>query len=312
MTTLMLAIYYASYLYFLAVPVLLFLLLRKGGWFSGRMSRLASVFALSAISVLAYARFVEPRLLLTKEHELSICNSKTGTLRLAVVADPQIGIFDNVIPMQRIVNHVEELRPDMLVMPGDFTYYLAKEKLEQTFAPLKELSMPVYAVMGNHDEGLKGEPDLSAPLTRVLKANGVQVLDGEVVDTNHQGATVRIIGMHDFWAAKERGWPIVPVLPQSSADLTFYLQHNPDVAKYIGWLGDFDLMISGHTHGGQVNLPFLTCKLTFACRVTRYGFKNARYGKVFVSGGTGMGGLPMRFNAPPVIDVLNISYAPCQ
>ncbi len=311
MISLKLFIYYASYAYFIVAPCLIWLLLRRQGKFSRPIIKLAMVSFLTVISVVAWARFVEPRILLSKEHEITLCSAERGMLRVGVVADPQIGLFPNVMPISRIVRRVNDLKPDILLLPGDFTYHLTPAKMADTFAPLKDLAMPAYAVMGNHDEGIPNGPDLTDELISVLTSMGVTVLDGATEDLGHHGDTIRIVGMTDLWTAQRDQLPVVPKLPSSPADLTIYLQHNPEAFIRRKRLADFDLMVSGHTHGGQINLPWLTCKLTYACRVQRYGYRKSGGGNLFVSSGTGMGGLPMRFNVPPVVDVLNISYAPC-
>ncbi|MCI5044031.1 MAG: metallophosphoesterase, partial [Aquisalinus sp.] len=257
MISLMLFIYYASYLYFLALPLLLWVLFRRTGPFSSRIARgLACVFLLG-ITVLAYARFVEPRILVTREHELQLCAAGEGQLRAAVWADPQTGIFGNVMPVSRVVHRLNELDADIVVIPGDFTYYLPAERIAETFAPMAELQSPTFAVMGNHDAGLKKGPDVIAPLSRALTDMGVIVLDGLNADYQHNEQIIRIIGMRDHWTAQRDRTPINASLPDTPADLTLALQHNPDVFYERRRLPDFDLMIAGHTHGGQFMLPFL-------------------------------------------------------
>ncbi|MCI5046376.1 MAG: metallophosphoesterase [Aquisalinus sp.] len=307
----MLFVYYASYIYFLALPLLLWVLFRREGTFSGRIVRSAAGIFLLGITVLAYARFVEPRILVTREHDLQLCAAGEGQLRAAVWADPQTGIFGNVMPVDRVVRQLNELGADIVVIPGDFTYYLPAERIAETFAPMAELQPPTFVVMGNHDAGLKKGPDVVAPLSRALIEMGITVLDGRNTDYQHGDQVIRIIGMRDHWTAQRDRTPINAAVPNTPADLTLALQHNPDVLYERRRLPAFDLMIAGHTHGGQVLLPVLTCKLTFACDVHRYGFAEKRRGNIFVSSGTGLGGIPMRLAVPPVVDVLNISYQPC-
>ncbi|WP_306252558.1 metallophosphoesterase [Parvularcula sp. IMCC14364] len=311
MTDLMLFIYHASYVYFLVTPFLIWLLFRERGRFSGRKFKGAAGLFLLGISVLAYARFVEPRILLTREHEVQLCAAGEGSLRAAVWADPQTGIFGNVMPVPRVVRRINGLGADMVFIPGDFTYYLPEEEIADVFAPMAKLQVPTFAVMGNHDAGLKKGPDVIAPLTRVLTRAGIVVLDGRNMDVPHGDDIIRIIGMRDHWTAQRDQKPVNAALPETPADLVIALQHNPDVLYERRRLPAFDLMVSGHTHGGQVLLPVLTCALTFACDVHRYGFAEKRRGNIFVSSGTGLGGIPVRFAVPPVVDVLNIEYAPC-
>jgi predicted MPP superfamily phosphohydrolase len=90
------------------------------------------------------------------------------------------------------------------------------------------------------------------------------------------------------------------------------LTHNPATIQELRSREAVDLLIAGHTHGGQINIPIITCALMRdACRVTRYGFAEMERGLVFVTSGTGMVGLPMRFNAAPRIDVINLSWRAC-
>ena len=73
-----------------------------------------------------------------------------------------------------------------------------------------------------------------------------------------------------------------------------------------------DILIAGHTHGGQINIPGLNCMIMKSmCRVTLYGFSEEERGLVFVTSGTGMVGLPMRFNRAPRIDVIDLSWRAC-
>ncbi|NHK28972.1 hypothetical protein FF098_013700 [Parvularcula flava] len=301
-----LLIYYASYLYFIAVPVILWLMIRKD-W---RVRRVLLGLFLAGISVLAYARFVEPRILLVKEHELNICTAEAlGEVRAAVFSDTHNGIFGNAMPVARIVDRVNGLDADLVLIPGDFTYHPPADELPELFASLADLTAPAFAVMGNHDVGLSGE-DLTEPLIDTLEAVGVAVLDGDAAATEVNGQPVNIIGLPDHWGAQRDFDWVAPEQPISGA-FTFAIEHNPDVLEQRRTLPEFDLMISGHTHGGQINIPLVTCALTFACDVHRYGFSEERRGNLFVTSGTGMVGLPMRFNVPPVIDMLTISYGPC-
>lgn len=73
-----------------------------------------------------------------------------------------------------------------------------------------------------------------------------------------------------------------------------------------------DLLVAGHTHGGQIQLPFITCWWTGLCgKNAAYGLREENDALVFTTSGTGMVGLPMRFRVPPRIDVLNVAYKSC-
>ena len=302
-------IFYASYLYFPFVALLVWVILRepKKRW------RIVSGLLLVMGSLFAYARFVEPRILTVADHELDLCApalTQAGEVRVAVFSDMHIGLFRNAMPLRWIAGRVNSLDPDFVLIPGDFTYHPRDDSLVDTFAPLSRIEAPTYAVMGNHDIGSTKEPDVSDPLTAALRAAGVTVIDGAAAVYDDGGQSINILGLPDFYEVNRgRGWGVPERLAQGP---TIILEHNPLALNYWrGDLGDFMLMVAGHTHGGQIFVPGLTCELTFACDTIRYGFLGHEQGNIFVTSGTGMVGLPLRFNVPPVIDMLTIRYRPC-
>ena len=297
-------LYWLSYLYFPVAGALVWWMVRRG------THRILASFFLLGLTVLAYARFVEPRILLVKSHEVEICgNGLPGTVKAAVVADFHYGIFPNAMPLERIVSRLNRLTPDLVLIPGDFTYHLDEQKFDKTFASLGALDAPAYAVMGNHDVGFPGD-DVTKPLTEALDAVGVAVLNPGDAVFSARGKFLRIAGMRDLWAVDFGGQDFGHELSRDNM-ATIYLQHNPDTAKRHD-IGTFDLMVSGHTHGGQIYIPGLTCAVTFACDTLRYGYADSPAGKLFVTGGTGMVGLPLRFGMPPRIDVLNLKVNRCR
>lgn len=312
MTLIKLAIFWLSYLYFPAVVLIGWFLLRRSGRFSDRGSKALAVLFLATISLAAWARFVEPRLLTVNSHDIKLCTADApGQLRAVVFADTHLGLFGNAMPMQRIVERVNDLDPDLVLIPGDFTYYPTQRQMATLFAPLARLEAPTFAVMGNHDEGIPG-PDLTDPLIARLEGYGVEVLDpGERVFESEKGSRLAIVGARDHWAMVRDGEAVDAWKAQKTGYPVIYLQHNPDFIEEARNIGHFDLMVAGHTHGGQINLPIITCAFTFACDVQRYGLLQHERGQLFVTSGTGMVSLPFRFNVPPVIDVLELSLEDC-
>ena len=116
-----------SYLYFVAAPVALWIAVKKSG-----ARRNAIVFLLIA-TVFAYARFVEPRILLTAEHdvELSGCFESAGAFRVTVFSDTHNGIFGNAMPIERITKAVNATRPDFVLVAGDYVYFSASRHVRK-------------------------------------------------------------------------------------------------------------------------------------------------------------------------------------
>ena len=299
-----LAIFYASYLYFPAAALLIVLTLKTRG-----TGAFASLAVLMALSVLAYARFVEPRILTVKEHAymLERCFPEAGAIRLTVFSDTHNGLFGNAMPIDRIAARVEKTKPDAVLIAGDFVYFLHPDRMQTTYAAFGDVTAPVIGVLGNHDIGLPG-PDLADPLASTLTDIGLRIIDDQIIYMYRGRHKIEIVGISDLWADEQR----LELLERPAPHPRIVLTHNPATVQHIKVRSPVDLLIAGHTHGAQIYIPFLSCQIVkFACRIQRYGFKREKRAMVFVTSGTGMVGLPMRFNAPPRIDVLNIRYKAC-
>lgn len=298
-----LAIFYASYLYFPAA--LLF------GWWIVRTrgpTRFLAAACLMISSCLAYGRFVEPRLLFTAEHDVALrtCYASGGDVRIAVVSDMHVGLFANAMPVQRIARRLDAANADLVLVAGDFIYFLHPDRLEETFAPLGVMRAPVFAVLGNHDIGLPG-PDLGDPLRVALPKAGVTLIDNTAIALSDNGFSIELVGLSDHWGRAQD----LTLLQRLHSVPLLVLTHNPSAAQDFHKNMSADLLIGGHTHGGQIQLPFVTCRLTGVCGDTGYGLREARGLPIFTTSGTGMVGLPMRFRVPPRIDLLNVRYKAC-
>ncbi len=298
-----LAIYYASYLYFIAAPMALWLVLRRRG-----LARYAWAGFVTVTTLLAYARFVEPRILLTAEHEvvLNQCFERPGAVRIAVFSDTHNGLFSNAMPIARIAAAVNAARPDMVFMAGDYIYFLHPDRFIEAFAAFADIKAPIYAVLGNHDLGLPG-PDLSAPLNKTLPALGVRLIDNQPLTLSDSGFAIELVGLSDQWAGRQK----LSLLDAATANPRLVLTHNPATMHDFRPGMHADLLVGGHTHGGQIQLPVLTCLMTGVCGDIAYGLREEKSVQVFTTSGTGMVGLPMRFRVPPRIDVLNVAWRSC-
>jgi len=289
--------------------LLIWAIVRRGG-----LMRVAAIVFFAAISVLAYARFVEPRILITVEHDFALnrclddkATAAAAPIRLAVFSDMHIGLFGNAMSLERIAARVNKIDADAVLIAGDFVYWLQPARFDTAFAVLAEIEAPVYAVLGNHDVGLPGW-DVSPQLIPSLKKRGLIIIDNKAAAIDIDGRRVEFAGVSDLWDDRQKFWALKKPLNH----MRFALTHNPETVLRLPEDAAFDLMIAGHTHGGQINIPYATCALMpFACVITRYGFADTERGPVFVTSGTGMVGLPMRFNTPPRIDVLNVRYKAC-
>ena len=251
---------------------------------------------------LIYARFVEPQILVVRRTPVHLHDSPPlqDPLRVALLADIHVGLFSGrARQLKRIVNLVNQEQPDFIVISGDWTY----EPSDQLIKDLKILSgfnAPAYSVPGNHDEQIPGPP-IQQVLKEGLEAANIIPIEGKIIEMNE----IRLIGVGDLWAGKA-DMQAMPALPQDKPWLI--LAHNPDTVAQVPDLPYRPLMLSGHTHGGQLELPWLTDYVL--SRVSLLGFKKGLYqvknAQVFVTVGTGLVGMPLRFRTPPTIDILHV------
>jgi uncharacterized protein len=200
--------------------------------------------------------------------------------------------------------------PDLVVLTGDFVHRGFKY-VDAVAEALSHLSAPygVFAVLGNHDFsvrnalGLRRFRHLHRAVTHALTGRGIQVLRNEAVALQRKEARLYLIGVQDLWSR-------VCDLDRAFAGLAssiphVVLAHNPRTVERLGGRR-CDLMLSGHTHGGQVHLPVLGRPMLgkkarrFAAGMYRY-----RNTHVYVNKGVGFG-FRFRYGARPEVAVLTL------
>jgi uncharacterized protein len=298
LTSIGVAVFYFSYLvvFFLAYLI----------WQFGELNRPAAIFSILVCLLFLYARFLEPNIIRIKRRRIKLTKNEIAPLKIAIISDIHIGLFTKKRLLAKAVKKLNGLNPDLILIPGDFTWHLPENKIEKDLASLKNLSVPVFAVLGNHDCGSQYEKDVSEELKKVLSDCGIKIIDNKTEATKIRGQSIRITGLADIETRKP-DYNLLKNLPAS--DINLVLAHNPDIV-YEFPSYDMDLVVCGHTHGGQVRIyPFYKYAYKYIARMKRdfdKGLRDFRGTKVFITTGIGLGGLPFRFLMPPVIDVLEI------
>lgn len=163
----------------------------------------------------------------------------------------------------------------------------------------------IFAVLGNHDRWV-------APLIclKSFKEQKIPVLVNETVQIKRDNATLQIAGVDDYW----RGIPRNPFGAEEFRPNTFrvLLAHNPDYISGLIASGQahFDLALAGHTHGGQIKLPFVGA-LTYNIQDQRFssGLKQLEGLSVYTTRGLGVVEIPYRINCPAEASVLTLKRA---
>ncbi|HJP98122.1 MAG TPA: metallophosphoesterase [Rhodanobacteraceae bacterium] len=263
----------------------------RRGWRAGGATVLAFVCAL-----LCYARFVEPNELVVRRTVIPA----PIDLDIALVSDMHVGIYTRTDKLAQMVAKLNSLHVGMVLIAGDITYNPPPD-LAAVLAPLRHIDKPTYVVLGNHDVQLPGPP-LAHKIFRAMAAPNVHFIEHRVIDF----PTFRLAGLYDWWSGRDNA-AFLNALPHDKPLLI--LMHQPHSLRALRGV-DFVLAMAGHTHGGQVYIPWLTDKLFLMFRGERYvnGYYDTPTGKLFVTPGVGVTGLPLRFDCPPTIDVLELRH----
>jgi predicted MPP superfamily phosphohydrolase len=158
--------------------------------------------------------------------------------------------------------------------------------------------------MGNHDYFGEGEP-----LVSLLREKGARVLRNEGVTLDRTGAALHLAAIDDTWTRRDDMQLALRERPAGAT--TILLAHDPvrfpDAARE-----DVDLVLSGHTHGGQIAVPFLSRQLSLAHITHRFVVGLYRLGKsvLYVHPGLGTTGPPMRLGVAPAVVLLTLRPSP--
>ena len=260
-----------------------------------------------------YAWLIEPRMLVVRRVEIASPRWRGAPLAIAVISDTHVGSpHVDARRMADIVDRTNALHPDLVVLLGDYvgSHEPASERHEADrseilagVAAFARLQAPlgVAAVLGNHDfwYGL-------GPIVRTLKAAGVTVLWNQHVVKDRPGGRFVVAGLAD----DVTGSPdFASAMADAPAIDTIVLSHSPD--PFPDMPAEPALMLAGHTHCGQVSVPFLGRPITPTRSGQRYACGRSDEGgrTLYTTGGVGTSMLPVRFGNPPEIVLLTLHAA---
>jgi hypothetical protein len=223
-------------------------------------------------------------------------------LTVAFLTDLHYGPRTTLDAIAAIVRTTLALQPDLILLGGD---YVSRDRkyVRPCFDVLAALAAPlgVYGVLGNHDHW-HGVEETKAGMKRV----GIVELTDRGVWLSRRGDRLRLAGVDDLWCGKPD--VTAAVGDATSSDAVLLLSHNPDLAETLTDRR-VGLVLSGHTHGGQVIVPGMTNPFIPSRYGDKYnaGFVEAPAATVYVSRGLGLSGLPVRYNCPPELTLLTLT-----
>ena len=229
--------------------------------------------------------------------------------RIAHMADFHYGEYSEPTFIRSVVRRVNALRPDMVALTGefvssgpmvrsisvDFAYHCA-DLLGQLECPRR------FASMGNHDV-LVSRIDV----TDALESRGIPVLHNDAIPVEMDGARLWLAGVADTIGGTDADLSAaIPRGRMASSEPLILMAHEPDYADQVIGSG-VDLMLSGHTHGGQVRIPFLP-PMHLPPMGRKYVEGHFLLGglQLYVTRGIGTVEVPFRFRCPPEITLITL------
>lgn len=269
---------------------------------------ISTVLSLAGISVGSryYAEYIEPFWIDITNHTIyneHIPNGFSGT-KIVQFSDTHIGFQYQLKDLKKTVQKINELKPHIILFTGDLMdkpnqYHSTKELI--SVLRLLEASMGKYCIFGNHDHGGYG----STIYQNIMEASDFTMLQNTNIHiTNKEQQSIYIAGIDDAMLGRPSFKQTVSGIDQKA--YTILLSHAPDFADEANQLG-ISLQLSGHSHGGQVRIPFYGALITppYAKKYDK-GMYQLSHMQLYVNRGLGTTRLPFRFLTRPEISVFTL------
>jgi len=224
---------------------------------------------------------------------------------IAQISDLHFGALVGPSHIDPVVKTVQNLGADAVVITGDLVSRVTGGEPDMIVATLSRLQAPqgVYAVLGNHDWSANGYL-----VTQALRRAGITVLENENVSWRRDGQSLYLAGIGDFIFAKNDIERSLAGIPPDAAIAA--LVHEPDYADIVARDPRIILQLSGHSHGGQICLPFIGSLFLppFARKYTS-GMYRVQDLTLYTNRGIGVIGVPLRFACRPEVTLFTLKPA---
>lgn len=257
---------------------------------------------IGAVGVLIgiYGGWIEPYWVQIRFYHEQISEHPQAKMRIVFVSDLHTGGYKLGSFYARIAKLIEAQKPDMLLLGGDFVY-AGSSSIRDLYA-FKKVSCPMgkYFVLGNHDFD-----DNPEEIRKTLEEYGFLDATNKHFELKKEGKTCSLVGLDDSWF----GDPKIAVVSQGERP-TILLTHEPDILADLPE-GAADIVLIGHTHGGQIRWPFFGPVSPLPQDAPQFLDQGRRVWRgmpIFISRGLGESGSRVRFLARPEILVADIAF----
>lgn len=258
-----------------------------------------TILFLIALGLLLYGRYIEPHLVTVKSYALALVDQPKTKLRIVFLSDFHASKFKSAKFFERVATKVNALEPDIVLIGGDLV-----EEHAQYLPVVKSLAhikakCGKYFILGNHDY-----LDDPQAVRRALKEWGYHEITNAAITLHCGGQALRLVGLDDSWY----GVPDLRVIHEAHHTPSLLIVHQPDALLDIQ-PEEADLILMGHTHGGQIRLPFIGALKPLPQVLPQSfdrGLKKWHDIPVIISQGLGEADTRARLFCPPQIVVVEV------
>jgi len=266
--------------------------------------------SLAGIGTASYARFFEAERLQFSQVAVPLSGGAREPLKLLHLSDLHASPVVSLGYIESAIVRGLEWKPDLICLTGDFITQRFERDKEFARA-LRRLSdtAPCFATLGNHDGGdwaggNGGHSDVGW-ITSVLNEGGITLLPNATARLRLRDWPLQLVGVGDTWAGNFD--PQTAFRAATPDATTVLLSHNPDTKEQVA-PHPWNLMLSGHTHGGQLRVPWLGATPFAPVRDKRFVAGLHRWNERWIHVTTGIGSVfGVRINCPPEVSCLTLT-----
>ncbi|MGL6174687.1 MAG: metallophosphoesterase [Cellulosilyticaceae bacterium] len=261
---------------------------------------------LIGVGIVGYAFYIEPNRLTKEKYDITLNTGKIiEEVKVVQFSDVHLGAYYSLQELERLVESINQEKPDLVIFTGDLmdnpAQYKNRGQIKDILGKI-ESKYGNYAVWGNHDYGGAGIKFYE----KIMTDSGFRLLRNEhTTIQTEQGQLINIIGLDDAMLGEPNSDKAFSGIQESQLNLL--IMHEPDLVEQVGY-EQLDLALAGHSHGGQIRLPFIGPLITppLAKQYTHDLYNLAENKYLYVNSGIGTTKIPARFLNPPQIAIFNI------
>jgi len=309
------------YGYILVAAILTAIFWRDQKHWTGKkrlLTQIAISILLFGIIIAISSIFVYPNLLVINKQTVKI-NNLSKPINIALVTDIQVGNNKKTAWVEKIVEKINSINPDLIILGGDLIDNEGNSEDEsQYLEPLAKLvnKYPIYAIIGNHEYGIGNKTktktewqtgDRSDEFMARLKKLNIPLLKNQLACPEISGEKICLFGIDDIW---NQAFNFNELKNWETSTPMIFLTHNPD--GILSWPKETkkpDLVLAGHTHGGQIWLPGIGPLGRAGVNLGTKYYRGLNYWDnipIYTSVGAGESAGPIRFWVTPEITVINL------